>query len=230
MSVKMKKVWIILAIMVLIGGIYYLYKNPKDNKNGENNVQNANEIISTSENNTIYDENNAIRSNQYNTINSINNTNSQNNIEDKTETNTSNNDTNSSNNETNTSNNETNEEVKTEQTNSIKEENTAPNNVPEKNASKDTSSPEIKEKLAPSGFMGSSLLRVAIYSNNEVYLLKYDGEGYDDNNIVDKELIATNASSIYSKGKGEDFEAIVVKGKSNMQINSNNYAWIEFEK
>lgn len=208
MSVKMKKMWIILAIIVLVGGIYYLYKNPKDNKNGENNVQNANEIISTSENNTIYDENNEIRSNQYNNINN----------------------TNSSNNETNTSNNETNEEVKTEQTNSIKEENTAPNNVPEKNASKDASSPEIKEKLAPSGFMGSSLLRVAIYSNNEVYLLKYDGEGYEDKNIVDKELIATNASSIYSKGKGEDFEAIVVKGKSNMQIKSKNYAWIEFEK
>lgn len=88
----------------------------------------------------------------------------------------------------------------------------------------------IKEKLSPSGFMGSSLIKVAIYSNGEVYLLKYDGEGYEDSNIIAKELIATNASSIYSKGSGEDFEAIVVKGSASMQVKSNNYPWIEFEK
>lgn len=110
------------------------------------------------------------------------------------------------------------------------EKNDTSNKVIEKKSEKETNNTTLKEKLAPTGFMGSSLLKVAIYSNGEVYLLKYDGEGYEDSNVIQKELIATNASSIYSKGAGEDFEAIVVKGISSMQVKNSNYSWIEFEK
>lgn len=111
-----------------------------------------------------------------------------------------------------------------------KEKKDISNTVIEEKTEKETNNTIIKEKLSPTGFMGSSLLKVAIYSNGKVYLLKYDGEGYEDSNVIQKELIATNASSIYSKGAGEDFEAIVVKGNSNMQVKNSNYSWIEFEK
>ena len=84
--------------------------------------------------------------------------------------------------------------------------------------------------IAPSGFMGSSLLRVALYDNGEVYLIRYNGEGYEDKNIENKELLASNASEIKSKGSREDFEAIVIKGSSKLKVSNNNYSWIEFEK
>ena len=104
-------------------------------------------------------------------------------------------------------------------------------NTDEKNKTeRSNNNSSIKTQLSPSGFMGSSLLRVIIYSNGDVFVLKYDGEGYEDSNIVQKELIATNAESIYTNGTGEDFESIVVKGNSNMEIKINNYSWIEFKK
>lgn len=88
---------------------------------------------------------------------------------------------------------------------------------------------KIKETLAPSGFMGSSLLRVVLYDNGEVYLIRYNGEGYEEKNIENKELLAINAFGIKTKGSGEDFEAIVIKGSSNFKIKNKNYSWIEFE-
>ena len=105
------------------------------------------------------------------------------------------------------------------------------NRIQENNSS--TAKPtinKIKETLSPSGFMGSSLLRVALYNNGEVYLIRYNGEGYDEKNIENKELIATNASGIRTKGMGEDFEAIVIQGSSNFKVKNQNYSWIEFEQ
>lgn len=104
------------------------------------------------------------------------------------------------------------------------------NNSEDNNTSTNLDNQEIIEKLAPNGFMGSSLYRVVLFSNGEVYVFKYNGEGYEERNIVNKELIAVNVNSISSNGQGEDFEAIIIKGKSNMTIISNNYGWIEFQK
>ncbi len=133
--------------------------------------------------------------------------------------------------------NKTQNELKEENSNTVKEQNninennTNDTNEVQENGSNTTkpTSNKIKEMLSPSGFMGSSLLRVALYNNGEVYLIRYNGEGYDEENIENKELIATNASGIKSKGSGEDFEAIVIKGNSNLKVKNQNYNWIEFE-
>lgn len=94
-------------------------------------------------------------------------------------------------------------------------------------------SEEIKETvqkaLSPRGFMGSSLKRVTLYSNGDVYIVNYDGSGYQKSNITSKELIAKGVSNIEYKGEEDDFEAIVIKGKDVKEINT-NYTWIEFEK
>lgn len=118
--------------------------------------------------------------------------------------------------------------INTDNANSIKEDENKnelkkePTN--KKNENNDIIS--IKDTLAPSGFMGSSLYKVVLYTNGEVYVQKYNGEGYEDSDIIQKDLIAQNASSIYFKGTKEDFEAIVIKGSA---INK-DYSWIEFEK
>lgn len=119
--------------------------------------------------------------------------------------------------------NSTQNEISEEKSNTVEEKNntTQTNKVQEN---------KIKEMIAPSGFMGSSLLRVALYDNGEVYLIRYNGEGYEDKNIENKELLASNASEIKSKGSREDFEAIVIKGSSKLKVSNNNYSWIEFEK
>lgn len=86
----------------------------------------------------------------------------------------------------------------------------------------------IKEVLKPSGFSGSSLKRVILYSDNTVYVVNYDGAGYEDTNIVDRTLIAKNVDEIEYNGQGEDFKSIIVKGKE-IEIIETSYNWIEFE-
>lgn len=103
--------------------------------------------------------------------------------------------------------------VKNETTNStnvIKEENTT-----------------IKDKVSPSGFMGSSHYRVYLYSNGEVYVVTFDGEGYEDNNIIRKNLIAKNAKSIKVITEGENFGEVVVEGGEAID---KDYGWISFSK
>lgn len=122
-------------------------------------------------------------------------------------------------------------EIKLENDNDEDETKNAINTLIEEDNSKETKiiNNKVKKTLAPSGFMGSSLLRVTLYDNGEVYLIRYNGEGYEDKNVENKEILATNASEIKSKGSGEDFEAIVIKGSSNFKIKNKNYSWIEFE-
>ena len=86
----------------------------------------------------------------------------------------------------------------------------------------------IKEVLEPSGFSGSSLKRVILYSDNTVYVANYDGAGYEETNIVDKILIAKNVETIEYNGQGKDFKSIIVKGKE-IEIIETSYNWIEFE-
>ena len=86
----------------------------------------------------------------------------------------------------------------------------------------------IKEVLEPSGFSGSSLKRVILYSDNTVYVANYDGAGYEETNIVDKTLIAKNVDTIEYNAQGKDFKSIIVKGKE-IEIIETSYNWIEFE-
>lgn len=86
----------------------------------------------------------------------------------------------------------------------------------------------IKKVLEPSGFSGSSLKRVILYSDNTVYVANYDGAGYEETNIVDKTLIARNAETIEYNGQGKEFKSIIVKGKE-LEIIETSYDWIEFD-
>ena len=110
--------------------------------------------------------------------------------------------------------------------NTISEENITYNNKESEN--KMQTNATVKMTLSPSGFMGSSLKKVILYSNGEVYMINYNGDGYEEKNIVSRELLAKNADIIIYKGQ-EEFESIIIKGKNVEKINT-NYSWIEFEK
>ena len=83
--------------------------------------------------------------------------------------------------------------------------------------------------MSPSGWAGSSMQEVRLYSNGDVYHIYYNGEGTTDEYIIEKDLIAKNAEDIQEKITEEQgFEGIIVKGK-NTKIIKNEETWIIFE-
>lgn len=101
------------------------------------------------------------------------------------------------------------------------------NTVSGSNTKNDVTSTEISKQLSPSGFMGSSLYKVNLYSNGDVYVITYDGEGYEDKNIIDKKLIAKNVKSIEQDESEENYGGIIVKGGEAI---NENLGWISFSK
>ena len=94
----------------------------------------------------------------------------------------------------------------------------------------------VVKSVSPSGFAGSSLYVVRLYSDGSVYAITYNGEGFDDSNIVLNKLVATNAEDInnvtyddYDKDNSLDVGAVVIKG-SSLNVIDNNYGWIIFKK
>lgn len=86
----------------------------------------------------------------------------------------------------------------------------------------------IVKKLSPSGWAGSSMHEIRLYSNGDVYHVYYNGEGTTDENIIEKDLIAKNAEDILEK-IDQEFEGIIIKGK-NLKELKNETTWIIFEK
>ena len=84
----------------------------------------------------------------------------------------------------------------------------------------------ITAEAKPSGFMGSSLYKVIMYSNGEVYVLTYDGNGYEDINITSKELIAKKATSVKRAEDEENYGMVVISAD---EIIKNDIGWIEFK-
>ena len=95
------------------------------------------------------------------------------------------------------------------------------------NSENQESATKVKKQVSPSGFMGSSMYRVNLYENGDVYVVTYDGTGYEDKNITSKDLIAKNATSI-EKIEDGDFEG-GVRVKSNNPV-TENFGWVEFSK
>ena len=95
------------------------------------------------------------------------------------------------------------------------------------NSENQESATKVKKQVFPSGFMGSSMYRVNLYENGDVYVVTYDGTGYEDKNITSKDLIAKNATSI-EKIEDGDFEG-GVRVKSNNPV-TENFGWVEFSK
>ncbi len=122
-------------------------------------------------------------------------------------------------------NNNTYEENNVEQDNLVSNE-TEINNEVNQNALGSQENISVITEVSPTGFMGSSLYKVVLYSNKEVYLETYDGNGFEAQNLVSKELLAKNVESI-SPGVGEDhYGEVIVKGGT---VVNNDTGWIIFE-
>ena len=126
---------------------------------------------------------------------------------------------------------DTNKEINTATDNKNKDIN-ATTNETTKTESNATINNDVKivKKLSPSGWAGSSMQEIRLYSNGEVYHVVYSGAGTTDNDIVSSELIAKNADTIEEKMAGQAVDAIIVKGKNLEQVGENNNLWIIFEK
>ena len=81
---------------------------------------------------------------------------------------------------------------------------------------------KLVESLSPQGFTGSSLNKIELYSNGEVYWIQHDGVGFEKENIIKKELIAKNCTEI----KEDDEGGIIITGDGI----SNEVGWIKFNK
>lgn len=84
----------------------------------------------------------------------------------------------------------------------------------------------INQEVSPSGFMGSSLYKVVLYSNKEVYVQTYDGNGYDEQNMVSKTLIAKDVDSISVSQDEMHLGEVIIKGGTPV---NQDMGWIVFE-
>ena len=74
--------------------------------------------------------------------------------------------------------------------------------------------------------MGSSLYRVVLYSNGEVYVVTFDGNGYEDKNITSQELIAKNVTAIKESENEENYGEVIVEGGEKVNT---DFGWINFK-
>jgi hypothetical protein len=84
----------------------------------------------------------------------------------------------------------------------------------------------LTKSLTPTGFAGSSLNRIDLYSNGDVYWVQYDGEGLSDENIIKNELIATGAIDIQILNT----EEINIVGEDVEIVDEVGISWIHFNK
>jgi hypothetical protein len=90
----------------------------------------------------------------------------------------------------------------------------------------DSGENHLVKTLIPTGFAGSSLNKIELYKNGDVYWIQYDGEGMEEINIVKNVLVASNAEDIEMF---ED-EGINVIGEG---VNANediNIGWLSINK
>jgi hypothetical protein len=79
---------------------------------------------------------------------------------------------------------------------------------------------KLVESLSPQGFTGSSLNKIELYSNGDVYWIQYDGVGFEKENIIKNEVIAKNCTEI----KEDDEGGIIING----EVASDVAPWINF--
>ena len=101
------------------------------------------------------------------------------------------------------------------------------NTVEETTAEVNKDEGKIKKEVAPSGFMGASLYKVYLYANGNTYVVTFDGDGYEEKNIVTKKLIAKNVKSIDTSDSDEDQGMVIVKGGEAV---NEDFGWISFSK
>ena len=111
------------------------------------------------------------------------------------------------------------------QTNNSTENNTTNTSSKQENKNSKQEKTIVKE-LTPSGFAGSSMKRVVLYSNKDVYLIEYDGIGFEEKNIISTELIAKNVDDIKKSNEEESDGVITIKGGEKVKT---DIGWINFE-
>lgn len=79
---------------------------------------------------------------------------------------------------------------------------------------------KLIESLTPHGFAGSSLNKIELYSNGNVYWILYDGTFFEENNSIKKELIAKNSIKIENDVDG----GIIITGEKISNVDK----WIKF--
>lgn len=80
----------------------------------------------------------------------------------------------------------------------------------------------------PTGFAGSSMNRVVLYSNGEAYLIRYDGDGESEDNISTVTLIAKKATLVETckDESDENYGSVIIKAK---EIVNDDIEWIVFK-
>lgn len=131
--------------------------------------------------------------------------------------------------ESNTSNTQSEQNMQNEQ--AIQNNETTQNtntevNEQENNISTENENVTIKQEVSPKGFMGSSLYKVVLYSNKEVYIQTYDGNGYEEKNMASKMLIAKDVDSISVSQDETNFGEVIIKGGTPV---NQDMGWIIFE-
>ena len=100
-----------------------------------------------------------------------------------------------------------------------------------KDASKGDDFPQVISSESPLGFPSASMNRLELYSNGEVYLIKYNGEGYENNNIIERVIVAKNVSSmnVIKDENSENFGVVVLSGRNIEKINQ-KYPWVIYNE
>lgn len=81
--------------------------------------------------------------------------------------------------------------------------------------------PKLVKTLSPSGFAGSSLYRIDLYSNGDLNFVKLDGNG----NEISNGVFSKNVEDIQSDGEG----GILVLGDNvDSQYNYSAYSWLKY--
>lgn len=99
-----------------------------------------------------------------------------------------------------------------------------------KDISKTEDIPQVISSESPLGFSGASMNKLELYSNGDVYLIKYDGNGYKSDNIIEKIIVARNVCSIKVNidENSENFGAIILYG-DKLEVIESKYSWIIFK-
>lgn len=83
----------------------------------------------------------------------------------------------------------------------------------------------VIKKAYPGGFAGAGMHEVQLNSNGEVYLVVYDGTGREQDNIISKSLVASDADDISENEQG----GVNISGEKAKML-TDDYTWIKVMK
>lgn len=84
---------------------------------------------------------------------------------------------------------------------------------------------EVQKTLSPFGFAGSSLHKVELWTNGDVYVIVDDGSGIEENST--RTLIMRNVEDIEENRAEEKLGGIIIKGGEKVS-NEAEYDWIDY--